>query len=96
MSQPLSTPDLALDPEARHVLRFAADDVGQALDALRAGLEGSGADVCNLSLRAVGALVEGVLRLQSLDEAGAVRLARRLAELPGVRASRVEHVWGRA
>jgi hypothetical protein len=89
-----STPDLSADPDARHVLRFTADDVAQALDATRASLAASTAEVCTLSISAVGRLVEGVLRVRRLDEAGAVRLADRLAERPGVRSTRVEHLWG--
>ena len=95
MPQPLSL-DLSDDPQARHVLRFTVDDLTQALDAVRAGLAASSAEVCNLSLSPVGRLVEGVLRVRRLDEAGAVRLADRLAERPGVRTSRVEHLWGLA
>jgi hypothetical protein len=91
---PSSSPDLSADPDARHVLRFTADDVAQALDAARASLAASPAEVCNLSISAVGRLVEGVLRVRRLDEAGAVSLADRLAERPGVRSSRVEHLWG--
>jgi len=88
----LDLPDL----EARHVLRFAASDVSAALNAVRDGLAASGAEVCNLQLKAVGALFEGVLRLQQLDEAGAVRLCHRFADLPGVLSSRVEHQWGKS
>jgi hypothetical protein len=95
MPLPGSVTDLP-DPESRHVLRFSAHDLSTALDAVRDGLAASGAEVCNLQLRAVGALVEGVLRLQRLDEAGAVRLCHRLADLPGVLSSRVEHQWGRS
>jgi hypothetical protein len=95
MPQP-SSPDLAANPDARHVLRFTADDVAQALDAARAGLAASTAEVCTLSISTVGRLVEGVLRVRRCDEAGAVSLADRLAERPGVRSSRVEHVWGRS
>jgi hypothetical protein len=94
---PLSSPlDLSDNPDARHVLRFTADDVPQALDAARASLAASSAEVCTLSISTVGRLVEGVLRVRRLDEAGAVRLADGLAERPGVRSSRVEHLWGRA
>lgn len=94
---PLPSPlDLADNPDARHVLRFTADDVAQALDAARLSLAASTAEVCTLSISTVGRLVEGVLRVRRLDEAGAVRLADRLAERPGVRSSRVEHLWGRA
>lgn len=92
---PLS-PDLSDNPDARHVLRFTADDVAQALAAAQAGLAASTAEVCTLSISTVGRLVEGVLRVRRLDEAGAVSLADRLAERPGVRSSRVEHLWGRA
>ncbi|MDP1738968.1 MAG: hypothetical protein Q8L23_16190 [Caulobacter sp.] len=92
---PLSSSlDLSDNPDARHVLRFTADDVAQALDATRASLAASTAEVCNLSISTVGRLVEGVLRVRRLDEAGAVRLADRLAERPGVRSTRVEHLWG--
>ncbi len=91
LPQPL---DLADNPQARHVLRFTVDDLTQALDAVRAGLAATSAEVCNLSLSPVGRLVEGVLRVRRLDEAGAVKLADRLASWPGVRSSRVEHVWG--
>lgn len=94
---PLSSPsDLSANPDSRHVLRFTADDVAQALDAARAGLAASTAEVCTLSISTVGRLVEGVLRVRRLDEAGAVSLADRLAERPGVRSSRVEHLWGRS
>jgi hypothetical protein len=89
-----SSPDLSDNPDARHVLRFTADDVSAALDAARAGLAASTAEVCTLSISTVGRLVEGVLRVRRLDEAGAVSLADRLAERPGVRSSRVEHLWG--
>lgn len=89
-----SSLDLSANPDARHVLRFTADDVSAALDAARAGLAASTAEVCNLSFSTVGRLVEGVLRVRRLDEAGAVSLADRLAERPGVRSSRVEHLWG--
>lgn len=88
------SPDLSANPDARHVLRFTADDVSAALDAARAGLAASTAEVCTLSISTVGRLVEGVLRVRRLDEAGAVSLADRLAERPGVRSSRVEHLWG--
>lgn len=95
MPLPSSVIDLP-DLEARHVLRFAARSLGQALDAVRAGLAASPAEVCNLQFKAVGDLVEGVLRLQQLDEAGAVSLCHRLGDLPGVLSSRVEHQWGRS
>jgi hypothetical protein len=91
-----SSSSLDAHPDARHVLRFTADDVAQALDAARAGLAASPAEVCTLTLSTVGRLVEGVLRVRRLDEAGAVSLADRLAARPGVRSSRVEHVWGRS
>lgn len=93
MSQPA-----LLDPssDARHVLRFSADDLAQALDAVRAGLAASNGEVSNLSLSTVGTLVEGVVRLRRLDEAGAVALSHWLAGRPGVRSSRVEHLWGKA
>ena len=55
MSLPASSLDLP-DPEARHVLRFAARDVFTALDAVRHGLAPSRAEVCNLQLKAVGDL----------------------------------------
>ena len=87
-----SSLDLADNPDARHVLRFTADNVAQALDAARLSLASRTAEVCTLTISTVGRLVEGVLRVRRLDEAGAVRLAER----PGVRSSRVEHLWGRA
>ena len=61
-----SSPALASNPDARHVLRFTADDVAQALDAARASLALSRAEVCNLSISTVGRLVEGVLRVRRL------------------------------
>lgn len=91
-----NSPSLDANPEARHVLRFTADDVAQALDAARLSLAASTAEVCTLTLSTVGRLVEGVLRVRRLDEAGAVSLADHLAARPGVRSSRVEHVWGRS
>ncbi|MDP1632424.1 MAG: hypothetical protein Q8L66_13495 [Caulobacter sp.] len=94
---PLPAPQsLADQPDGRHVLRFIADDVSQALDAARTGLAASTAEVCNLSISTVGHLVEGVLRVRRLNEAGAVSLADQLAAGPGVRSARVEHLWGRS
>lgn len=84
------------DPEARHVLRFAADGAALALEAVRAAVAGSPAELCNFQLKAVGDLVEGVLRVRQVDEAGALSLCRRLGERPGVLSSKVEHVWGLA
>ena len=85
------------DPEARHVLRFSANGVALALDAVRAGLAASPAELCNLQLKALSrGLVEAVLRVQQVDEAGAVSLCHALGERPGVLSSRVEHLWGKA
>jgi hypothetical protein len=84
------------DPEARHVVRFAASGAALALDAVRAAVAASPAVLCNFQLKAVGSLVEGVLRVQEVDDEGAVSLSHRLAERPGVLSSRVEHVWGLA
>ena len=63
---------------------------------LSTDLEYMGAMAEQAVLHLFGRLVEGVLRVRRCDEAGAVSLADRLAERPGVRSSRVEHVWGRS
>ncbi|MES2034366.1 MAG: hypothetical protein V4466_09340 [Pseudomonadota bacterium] len=89
--------EVANDPEARHVLRFSASGVALALDAVRAGLAASPAELCNLQLKSLSrGLVEAVLRVQQIDEDGAVSLCHRLGERPGVLSSRVEHLWGKS
>ena len=80
--------------ERRHVLLVAARHARAALAAIEDGLATSSAELCGLTLKPVGAIVEGVLRLKGLDDQGAERLAERLSAGLGVHSVRVEHQWG--
>lgn len=90
-------PDLAAEPsqpDNLHVFLVAARHARAALRAIEDGLWMSGAELCGLSLRPVGQIVEGVVRLRGLDDPQADRLADRLASGLGVQGVRVEHHVG--
>ncbi len=60
-----------------HQLLLAADDAHSALDAVRQGLADSGAELCNLTLKPVGQIVEASLRVRRLGDQAARRLRSR-------------------
>ena len=78
-----------------HQLLLAAQDAPSALDAVRQGLADSGAELCGLSMKPVGQIVEGFLRVRHLSDQAARLLARDLAAWPGVTSASVEHQWVR-
>ena len=78
-----------------HQLLLAAQDAPSALDAVRQGLTDSGAELCGLSMKPVGQIVEGFLRVRHLSDQAARLLARDLAAWPGVTSASVEHQWVR-
>jgi hypothetical protein len=78
-----------------HQLRLAAQDAPSALEAVRQGLADSGAELCALSMKPVGQIVEGSLRVRHLSDQAARLLARDLAAWPGVTSASVEHQWVR-
>ena len=80
--------------QSLHVLLVSARHARAALIAIEDGLGASSAELCGLTLKPVGAIVEGVLRLKGLDDLAAERLAQRLSDGLGVHSVRVEHQWG--
>jgi hypothetical protein len=83
--------DDGFDREVVHVMTFTAADAGAALAAVRDELVEAGADLSGLSLYALDARVEGVLRLTNLTCARARDCSDRLSSRPGVFGARVEH-----
>jgi hypothetical protein len=79
--------------DTHHVLLVAARHARAALLAIEDTLGASPAELCGLTLKPVGAIVEGVLRLRGLDDLEAERLATRLSRALGVHSVRVEHQW---
>ena len=88
--------DAVAPSPALHVVLVCASHARAALLAIEESLGASEAELCGLSLKPVGRIVEGVLRLRGLDEAAAERLAQRLAGRLGVHWARVEHHWVRS
>ena len=78
-----------------HQLLLAARDAPSALEAVRQGLADSGAELCALSMKPVGQIIEGSLRVRHLSDQAARLLARDLAAWPGVTSAGVEHQWVR-
>lgn len=78
-----------------HQLFLSAQDAPSALDAVRQSLADCGGELCNLSLKPVGQLVEASLRVRRLGDQAARLLARDLAAWPGVTSASVEHQWVR-
>lgn len=87
-------PSQELDFDRQHVLLVAARHARAALLAIGQTLDACPGELCGLTLKPVGAIVEGVLRLKGLDDPAAERLADRLAQGLGVQSVRVEHQWG--
>ncbi len=77
-----------------HVLLIAARSNRAALLAAEDALAASDAELCRLSLKPVGEIVEATLKLRGLDAAAAQRLADRAGAYLGVSSARVEHLWG--
>ncbi|HEX5377544.1 MAG TPA: hypothetical protein VFW47_03180 [Phenylobacterium sp.] len=77
-----------------HVVLVSARHARAALLAIEDGLGAHPAELCGLTLRPVGAIVEGVLRVKGLDDQAAERLAARLSSGLGVHSVRLEHQWG--
>lgn len=90
--------ELSPAPAARrdevHLLLLAARNSRSALLAVEDLLAVSDAELCRLSLKPVGEIVEASVRLKGVDAAAAERLAARANAQLGVSSARVEHVWG--
>jgi hypothetical protein len=89
----MSVAEFAPPAASQHVVLLSARHVRAALLAIEDSLGASPAELCGLTLKPVGAIVEGVLRLRGLDDRGADRLAQRLSAGLGVHSVRVEHQW---
>jgi hypothetical protein len=89
----MSAAEFAPPAESLHVVVVSARHARAALLAIEDGLGASPAELCGLSLKPVGAIVEGVLRLRGLDDLAAERLAQRLSAGLGVHSVKVEHQW---
>ncbi|HEY2660217.1 MAG TPA: hypothetical protein VGI79_10870 [Caulobacteraceae bacterium] len=87
--------DAPLNPQRDelHVLLIAARSSRAALLAAEDALAASDAELCRLSLKPVGEIVEATLKLRGLDAAAAQRLADRAGDYLGVSSARVEHLW---
>lgn len=89
----MSVAEFAPPAESLHVVVVSARHARAALLAIEDGLGASPAELCGLSLKPVGAIFEGVLRLRGLDDLAAERLAQRLSAGLGVHSVKVEHQW---
>jgi hypothetical protein len=89
----MSVAEFAPPAESLHVVVVSARHARAALLAIEDGLGASPGELCGLSLKPVGAIVEGVLRLRGLDDLAAERLAQRLSAGLGVHSVKVEHQW---
>ena len=92
--QAQADPSPPLDFDRQHVLLVAARHARAALVAIEQALDACPGELGGLTLKPVGAIVEGVLRLKGLDDPAAERLAERLSQALGVQSVRVEHQWG--
>jgi hypothetical protein len=79
--------------ETLHVVVLMAFNTRAALLAVDGALAASGARLCGLSLKPLGEMVEGILRVQGVDDAGAETLCEDLVAGLGVRSARLEHQW---
>lgn len=86
--------EFAPPAQSVHVVLLAARHARAALLAIEEGLGAHPAELCGLTLRPVGAIVEGVLRVKGLDDPAAERLAQRLSAGLGVHSVRLERHWG--
>lgn len=89
----MSVAEFAPPARSLHVVLVSARHARAALLAIEDSLGASAAELCGLTLRPVGAIVEGVLRLRGLDDLAAERLAQRLSAGLGVHSVKVEHQW---
>ena len=89
----MSVAEFAPPSQSLHLVVVSARHARAALLAIEDSLGASSAELCGMSLKPVGAIVEGVLRLRGLDDPAAERLAQRLASSLGVHSVRVEHQW---
>ena len=80
--------------QVTRVMVLSADHARSALHAMDHALGGCAAEVCGLTLKPVGEIVEAILRLRGLDDTAAEAMAGRLAAATGVHSVRVEHQWG--
>ncbi len=85
MSYLPSPPAFNCDHEGVTVHRppLAAQDAPSALDAVRRGLADSGFELCALTLKPVGQIVEGSLRVRHLGDQAARLPGRDLRRLAG-------------
>ena len=83
----------APEEAALHVLQIIARSRRVALLAAEDLLGSTDAELCRLSLKPVGEIVEATLKLRGLDEGAAQRLADRAGGYLGVTSARVEHQW---
>ena len=85
--------DLSPSRDEVHVLVIAARNSRAALLAAEDALGASPAELCRMSLKPVGDIVEATLKLRGVDAAEAVRLADRARDRLGVHSAQVEHLW---
>jgi hypothetical protein len=79
--------------ETLHVVVLTAFNTRAALLAVDGALAASGARLCGLSLKPLGEMVEGILRVQGVDDGGAEILCEDIVAGLGVRSARLEHQW---
>jgi hypothetical protein len=89
----MSVAEFTPPAQSLHVVVLSARHTRAALLAIEDSLGSSPAELCGLSLKPVGAIVEAVLRLRGLDDRTADRLAQRLSAGLGVHSVKVEHQW---
>lgn len=89
----MSVAEFAPPAASQHVVLLSARHVRAALLAIEDSLSACSAELCGLTLKPVGAIVEGVLRLRGLDDLAAERLAQRLSAGLGVHSVKLEHQW---
>ena len=89
----MSLVEFAPPAQSLHVVLVSARHVRAALLAIEDSLGACPAELCGLTLKPVGSIVEGVLRLRGLDDPAAERLAQRLSAGLGVHSVKVEHQW---
>ena len=92
MNDPLERPeDLQRFPaqEVVRVMLLSADHARSALNAMDKALGGCTAELCGLTLKPVGQIVEAILRLRGLDDLATEAMAGRLAAASGIHSVRV-------
>lgn len=89
----LNTLQAPVAARAQHVVLLTAYNTRAALLAVDGAMSTTAARLCGLSLKPVGDIVEGVLRVAGVDEAEAEILRENLSAALGVRSARLEHQW---